>query len=180
MVAVWMLVLMGVCALAQAVFYKKNALKRVHYARRFSRARVFAGQTVELIEVLANEKLLPVPWVRVESRIDANLRFKRQENLEIADGLFHKSLFYLGAYRRVTRTHQVTCLRRGYYDCSQVSIAGGDLLGLAVSQFNTRSSVGAPAGLPAHPVARRAAGKTRSNGRAMWRCAAGSCRIRSW
>ena len=51
MVAVWMLVLMGVCALAQAVFYKKNALKRVHYARRFSRARVFAGQTVELIEV---------------------------------------------------------------------------------------------------------------------------------
>jgi hypothetical protein len=93
MTAVWIIIIVGFLVLLQAVYYGRRGLKNVSYTRRFSKARVFAGEKVELVEVLANNKLLPVPWVRVESRISSSLRFKKQENLGIAMDRFHKSLF---------------------------------------------------------------------------------------
>jgi uncharacterized protein (DUF58 family) len=131
MKAVWIIIIVGLLALGQAAYYGKRGLYKVSYTRRFSRERVFAGEKVELVEVLANGKPLPVPWVRVESRIASSLRFKRQENLGIAMDRFHKSLFYLGPYSKITRRHEITCLDRGYYDCSLVSVVAGDLIDLA-------------------------------------------------
>lgn len=131
MTAFWIIILVGIFALIQVGYYHRNALKKVSYHRSFSKRRVFAGDKVELVEVLGNGKLMPIPWVRVESRIPSELRFKSQENLEISLELFHKSLFFLGGYSRITRRHEITCLKRGYYDCSQVSVSAGDLFGLA-------------------------------------------------
>ncbi len=131
MSTVWIAVVVVLLALGQTLYYHRRGLRRVTYARRFSRDRVFAGEEVELTEVLSNDKLLPVPWVRVESRISSRLRFQRQENLNIAMDLFHKSMFFLGSYSKITRRHRILCTRRGYYDCSLVSIVAGDLFGLA-------------------------------------------------
>ena len=131
MSTVWIAVVVVLLALGQTLYYHRRGLRRVTYARHFSRDRVFAGEEVELTEVLSNDKLLPVPWVRVESRISSRLRFQRQENLNIAMDLFHKSMFFLGSYSKITRRHRILCTRRGYYDCSLVSIVAGDLFGLA-------------------------------------------------
>lgn len=131
MTAVWIIIIVGMLALLQVLYYQKRALKKVSYTRSFSKKQVFAGEKVELVEVLKNEKLAPVPWVRVESRISPYLRFKSQKNLDIAMDSFHKSLFFLGGYSRITRRHEISCLRRGYYDCSEVYMAAGDLFGLA-------------------------------------------------
>jgi uncharacterized protein (DUF58 family) len=130
MTAVWIIIIVSFLALVQAVYYSRRGLKNVTYTRCFNKERVFAGEKVELVEVLSNNKLLPVPWVRVESRISSSLRFNRQENLGIAMDRFHKSLFYLGCYAKITRRHEITCLRRGYYDCSLASIVAGDLIGI--------------------------------------------------
>lgn len=134
MTAFWIIVIVGIFALLQVAYYNKNALKKVNYERYFSEKRVFAGEKVNLVEILGNSKLIPVPWVRVESRIPSELKFKAQENLEIALELFHKSLFFLGGYSRITRRHEITCTKRGYYDCSKASIAAGDLFGLATAR----------------------------------------------
>ena len=131
MAAIWIIVIVGVLALAQTIYYNKWGLKKVHYTRSFSKERVFAGEKVELVEVLSNNKLIPVPWVRVESRISSDLRFRRQENMGINMDRFHKSMFYMGSFSRITRRHEITCLRRGYFDCSLVSIVAGDLFGVA-------------------------------------------------
>lgn len=133
MTAFWIIILVGVFALIQVAYYNRNALKKVSYERRFSEKRVFAGEKVSLVEVLANDKLIPVPWVRVESRIPSALKFKSQENLEIAMELFHKSLFFLGGYSKITRRHEILCTRRGYYDCGRVAVSAGDLFGLAAA-----------------------------------------------
>lgn len=131
MTAIWIIVLVAILAFGQTLYYNKKGLSKVHYTRHFNKERVFAGENVELVEELTNDKLIPVPWVRVESRISSNLRFRRQENMGLSMDLFHKSLFYLGGYAKITRRHYIECLSRGYYDCSLVSIVGGDLLGLA-------------------------------------------------
>ena len=131
MSTVWIAVVVVLLALGQTLYYHRRGLRRVQYARHFSQDRVFAGEEVELTEVLSNDKLLPVPWVRVESRISSRLQFQRQENLNIAMDLFHKSMFFLGSYSKITRRHRILCTRRGYYDCSLVSIVAGDLFGVA-------------------------------------------------
>lgn len=131
MTAFWIILIVGILALIQVAYYQRHALRKVSYTRSFSRRRCFAGERVELVEVLRNDKLIPVPWVRVESRVSPNLRFKSQENLDIAMDTFHKSLFFLGGYSRITRRHEIHCLKRGYYDCSAVYMASGDLFGLA-------------------------------------------------
>ena len=139
MSTVWIAVVVVLLALGQTLYYHRRGLRRVQYARKFSRDRVFAGEEVELTEVLSNDKLLPVPWVRVESRISSRLRFQRQENLNIAMDLFHKSMFFLGSYSKITRRHRILCTRRGYYDCSLVSIVAGDLFGLAHDRTDCRT-----------------------------------------
>ncbi len=81
MVIFWIIIIVTILALLQVTYYNKRALKSVTYERRFSTNEVFAGDKLELIEILANNKLIPVPWVRVESRMSASLKFKKQENL---------------------------------------------------------------------------------------------------
>ncbi len=131
MTPIWIMVIVAVLAILQTMYYNRFGLKKVSYTRRFSRERVFEGEKVELVEVLSNAKPIPVPWVRVESRISGDLQFRRQENMGLSMDRFHKSLFYLGAFSRITRRHEITCLHRGYYDCSLASVVAGDLFGVA-------------------------------------------------
>lgn len=131
MTPIWIMVIVAFLAIVQTVYYNRFGLRKVNYTRSFGKERVFEGETVDLVEVLSNRKLIPVPWVRVESRISSDLQFRRQENMGVSLDRFHKSLFYLGGFAKITRRHEITCLRRGYYDCSLVGIVAGDLFGLA-------------------------------------------------
>ena len=56
MTAFWIIILVGIFALIQVGYYHRSALKKVSYHRSFSHKRVFAGDKVELVEVLANGK----------------------------------------------------------------------------------------------------------------------------
>lgn len=118
-------------ALCQVALYSRRGLKNIEYRRFFEKRRIYAGETVSLVEVIENNKLLPLPWLRAESAVSPHLRFGKQENLDVRSGRFHKSVFFLGSYKRITRRHAVTADMRGVYDCSSVSLTAGDLLGLA-------------------------------------------------
>jgi uncharacterized protein (DUF58 family) len=113
----------------QAFVFRAFGLKAVRYKRYFSASAVYEGQHVKMVEEISNAKLLPVPWLKVEARMSKYLQFKRQENLAIADDTYHRSVFAMGPWRKITRTHSVTCLRRGCYSVESVAISCGDLLG---------------------------------------------------
>ncbi len=138
MTAFWIIIIVAFFCLLQIAYYHRRGLRRVSYTRSFSRGRVFEGEEAELVEVLVNDKLIPVPWVRVESRISANLRFAAQENLNVEMDQFHKSVFFLGSYSRITRTHKIECRKRGYYDCGSVHMVAGDLLGISSCRRDVR------------------------------------------
>lgn len=117
----------------QAAVFGRRAVARIRYTRRFQVPECYAGDTIELVEVIENHKWLPVPWIRVESMIDAALRFRTEEAVHIREGRktqYHKSLFTLGPYRRIRRRHKITCEKRGVYRLSSVTVTGGDLFGL--------------------------------------------------
>ena len=98
--------------LGQGVLLRRAA-RRMTYRRSFSRAAAFCGEQAEMVEVLANPSRLPLPWVRVQSRMPAGLGFSPISMREINGGLYHRSFFFLAPRTRLTRRHQVRCLRRG-------------------------------------------------------------------
>ncbi|WP_308530569.1 DUF58 domain-containing protein [uncultured Paenibacillus sp.] len=129
----WLLVSAALILVMLAFVYRWRALKGIRYRRYFSERAVFEGDTVEMVEVIANAKLLPLPWLRLESSIAAGLTFGRQSNLNIHAGEIyqnHSSLFYLRSYRQITRRHQVVCSRRGQYRLESATMTTGDPLGL--------------------------------------------------
>lgn len=117
-------------ALAQGALLRRAA-RRMAYRRSFSREAAFCGETAEMVEVLANPSRLPLPWVRVQSRMPAGLGFSPMSMREINGGLYHRSFFFLAPRTRLTRRHQVRCLRRGDYRLTTVALTAGELLGLS-------------------------------------------------
>jgi uncharacterized protein (DUF58 family) len=130
MSAVWFALVIGALVIFQMQFFYFTGLRRIHYRRFFDRTAAFEGETAEMIEILENRKIIPVPWLRVESSISPHLRFKRQEDVDIRYDQFHKSLFYLRGYKRIRRRHEFTCMRRGFYTLKLASITTGDLFGM--------------------------------------------------
>ena len=129
MTVLWVMIVIGGLALLQSLYYQIFGTRKVEYKRFFSRESLFAGEHVELIEVLQNRKFMPLPWLRVEARISSYLRFNKQENLDITMERFHRSLFFLRGYRRVTRRHDIECTHRGFFNLKQTSMTAGDLFG---------------------------------------------------
>ena len=137
--AVWLIIIVGVFAILQSRYYARVSFKKLRYERTISKSAVFEGENLDLVEVIVNNKLTPLPWLRVESKLSPWLRFRSQENLEILDDRFHRSVFYLRPYSRITRRYNVKCIRRGYYDLSITTLTVGDLFGLGSSSQEVRS-----------------------------------------
>jgi len=116
-------------AVLQGWLYRRFGRVGVGYERRFEPACVFAGGGVTMVEVLSNKKPLPLPWLRVESRMSPSLVFGAQDDLEVTGERYHRSVFFLGAYSRVTRRHKVRAAKRGLYAVGSVAMTGGDLFG---------------------------------------------------
>lgn len=105
-------------------------LKGLSYTRRFSRKTAYEGEEAEMIEVIRNDRLFFIPWLRAESRISPYLRLGRQENLAVSGERYHKSIFTLRPYQQITRRHRVRLLKRGAYDVGNVALTAGDLFGI--------------------------------------------------
>lgn len=107
----------------------KFGLSRVTIERSFDALHANFGQSIHLIEVISNRKLIPIPWLKVESRIDGGLQFGLQEDLNILQGEFHISIFTMLPYTRITRTHTVKCRRRGYYHLKSAALTVRSITG---------------------------------------------------
>ncbi|MBS4223241.1 DUF58 domain-containing protein [Lederbergia citrea] len=145
----WFIFITFVIAGIQAYIYGKWGLARIQYTRSFNEKAVFEGERIEMIDEISNRKLLPVPWLRLESKISADLQFQRQSDLdnEIDSGDFHRTLFSLMPYQKVKRRQHLTCTKRGFYQFQTVSLSTGDVLGIG----ETFKSVPSPAEIIVYP-----------------------------
>lgn len=128
------MVVAAVLTLLQAMLFSLVNLKKLTYKRFFSRCCAFEGDKLELVEVIRNVKIMPVPWLRAESRISPHLRFGSaaiSEEREISANRYHRSVFFMGPFSQITRRHHVTCLKRGHYEAGSVALTAGDLFGFS-------------------------------------------------
>lgn len=143
----WTVFVLLITALILRILYKRRAFRHIEYTRRFRDASVFAGEATEMIETISNRKLLPLPWARAESRMDTNLLFASDEDSTISHGLYHKSVFALMPYSRITRRHNFQALKRGLYCLDSVTLTAGD----PIMMGETTKTIGLSAHLAVYP-----------------------------
>ncbi|MFD0696126.1 DUF58 domain-containing protein [Paenibacillus sp. GCM10027628] len=137
----WILLIAIVLVLAQHRFYARWGLAGLRIERTFNKTRCHAGEEVVMVETIANPKLAPLPWLRLESTLHAGLRFSKQANLEVSSGAIsqnHRSLFSLMPYTKIVRRHQILCAKRGWYKLESVAISIGDMVGLQAGGMTKR------------------------------------------
>ena len=109
--------------------------RKLFYTRCFDRKTAYEGSSIHMIEIIENRKILPVAWLRIESRISSHLSFGGQDNHEVTDGAYHSSIFCLWPYTKITRKHNVLLTKRGYYNLNNVALTGGSILGMIDSKY---------------------------------------------
>lgn len=128
--ALVLLAVLAVLLLLQCIVIKHFAFKRLSYQRSFSAPSAYEGDEVKMTEIILNRKILPVPFLTAESRISPFLAFHRAEDISISGEWYHKSVFYLRPFSRLTRTHSVSLLKRGFYRAGSVALTATDLAGM--------------------------------------------------
>jgi len=128
--------------LAQAAVYHMLVLRGLAYSCTLLHYKIFEGDGTELIEVIENRKLLPLLWLKVETRFSDTLLFTRNDNTNVSAWGFHRSVLSIPPMRRVTRTYRIVSTKRGYYHIGSATVTTGDLLGLVNKTFSYTSETG--------------------------------------
>ena len=121
---------------ASTRLWSKYSLERLTYSRHLSSTKAFWGDTVTLDITVANEKMLPLPWVHVEEELPVELT-PLAGVVDAAPKAGRNSLnttFSLGWYHRRTRRYPMQCLTRGVFYFGPTLVQSGDLFGFFRNQ----------------------------------------------
>jgi uncharacterized protein (DUF58 family) len=145
----WFIIILLVGVMIHIFISARWGLTHVEYQRSLSTSIVFAGEKIDLIDEISNKKLLPVPWLRLESKIDDDLRFQHPDTMDhvIAEGGYHRTLFSLLPYQKVKRRQPVLCSKRGYYQIKTSTLTTGDMVGFG----ETFKHIASPIELTVYP-----------------------------
>lgn len=103
------------------IIYHKNWDKGLLIDVRFDSNHAVSGDTINLVEVISNAKMLPLPYLHTKFEIDRNFVFKEDDsNSQVTDKTYRNDVFSLIFNQRVTRKIPVVCSRRGLYTISNV------------------------------------------------------------
>ena len=113
----------------QLIVYTRFGLRHIHYRCYFDREEANEGDTLDLIEEIENNGLLPLPWLKSEYAVPRHLSFAGTHSVVTGETRFVSSLFYLRPYSRIERRWHIVCTRRGEFSVESVRLMTSDLLG---------------------------------------------------
>ncbi|UJF32745.1 DUF58 domain-containing protein [Paenibacillus hexagrammi] len=140
----WLLVIAVVVIFVQHRLFRRFGFHGLRIKRQFNQTHCHVGDEILMKETIINSKLLPLPWLRLESMIPAGLRFGRQTNLEINRGALlqnHRSLFSLMPYTKIVRSHPILCAQRGWFKLDSAAVSIGDIVGLEAAVRTQKTSL---------------------------------------
>ena len=102
----------------------------VGYTRTLSQRRVFFGEQVTLQVHITNQKILPLPWFRVEEEVPDAITFTEDTRPAPGSGRRFLSMgLSLRWYNKITRRYVAQCNRRGSFQMGPAQLEAGDLFG---------------------------------------------------
>lgn len=121
--------------LLQAKVYRRHAFDNLEYKVSLSSDEVFEGSELYLYEEIANKKLLPLPFLKVDTELPEGLVFRINEKndktgeiKETHPRIIH-SIFVLRGNQVIKRRWRIICNTRGTYHLGAVSMLADDIFG---------------------------------------------------
>lgn len=119
----------------QARIFRKKAFEDLEYAVSLSVYEVFEGEEIYLYEEIKNNKLLPLPFLKVDTELPDGLSFhileddrKRGTKRDTYPRVIH-SLFVLRSRQMIRRRWRVRCDVRGTYHLGSATLLADDVFG---------------------------------------------------
>lgn len=110
---------------------KRYTLFGVTYRREISKRLLEIGEDFYITTVIENKKFLPITFLQIIERFPTGIEYKfRVDQFKSVEFLYHTITMFLLPFQRVKRIYTATSYKRGRYIFEDVSIIGGDLLGL--------------------------------------------------
>jgi len=103
--------------------YIKFWLKGLSAEIGFATEYATPGDIVNLLEVVTNEKWMPLHFINVKFQLDRNLRFDNMDsNSVVSDKSYKNDVFSLMFYQKITRTIPLVCKKRGFYTIEKIEL----------------------------------------------------------
>ncbi|MBE6725527.1 MAG: DUF58 domain-containing protein [Ruminococcaceae bacterium] len=118
----------------QSKIWKSYALKDLEYRVEVSADEVFEDEEIYVYEELRNNKLLPLPFLKVDTELPEGLSFHLFEEegggtKDVYPRVVH-SVFVLRSRQMIRRRWRVKCDVRGTYTLGSVTMMADDVFGL--------------------------------------------------
>jgi uncharacterized protein (DUF58 family) len=114
--------------IAQRYLYRRFWQQGLHVELLFSSSAVVEGEGGELLEVIENRKLLPLPMLKVKFQTDRNLAFQGDKDTSVAtDQYYRNDVFQIKGKEKITRILPFTGKKRGYYKIKEIDLVASDL-----------------------------------------------------
>jgi len=113
--------------LIQRCLYRYYWDRKLSIELKFSTSHCMEGEDAYLTQTIVNQKLLPIPILRIKFQTSRNLVFYDNSSSHLSDNNYRNDLVSLVMYQKLTRNLKFLCSRRGYYTINQCDIVCSDL-----------------------------------------------------
>ncbi|MCR5508254.1 MAG: DUF58 domain-containing protein [Lachnospiraceae bacterium] len=93
----------------------------------FTEPVVREGDEDRLIEVIYNDKALPLPVVQIKFEITRTFLFANRRNSAVTDRYYRNDHYSILPHQKITRTYSFKCTKRGYYRMNGMDVICKDL-----------------------------------------------------
>ncbi len=121
--------------LLQTWIYRKYSFDKLDYKVTLSSDEVFEDEEIYIYEEISNNKLLPIPFLKVDTELPEGLAFHIIEKSELTGEnrdsypRVISSLFVLRSRQMIRRRWKIRCDVRGVYNLGSVTILADNLFG---------------------------------------------------
>lgn len=123
------IILIGILILyyLQETIYKKYWNRGLDVKISFELPNCTEGSRNTLIEVITNNKRLPLPLLHVKFNTPKSFLFRHEDNSSVTDYYYRDDVFSIMGYQSITRRLQFTCSRRGCFYMNDTNLVSNDL-----------------------------------------------------
>ena len=107
--------------------YSKKWDEKLDIDISFEKKYMEQGEQNQIIEIISNDKVFPLPLLHIKYSVSRNLTFDDCENSSVTDMYHRNDVFSIMGHQRVTRYFTFRAKKRGYYTIDGVNVIARDI-----------------------------------------------------
>ncbi len=111
----------------QQALYRRFWDKNLSVTLSFSKDTAVEGDELILYETVTNQKLLPIPILKIKFMTSRYLSFLDTRSTEVTDYYYRNDILSVMMYQKLTRSVSFACSHRGYFTINKIFLICNDI-----------------------------------------------------